>query len=50
MRYLKNLEKLASEINIDIKKFQHLDIDIILKSFNNLEQERLRKTISKYSY
>ncbi len=43
----KNLEKLASEINIDIKKFQHLDIDIILKSFNNLEQERLRKTISR---
>ncbi len=43
----KNLKKLANEINIDIKKFQHLDIDVILKSFNNLEQERLRKTISR---
>jgi len=43
----KNLKKLAKEINIDINKFQHLDIDIILKSFNNLEQERLRKTISR---
>ena len=43
----KNLEKLANEINIDIKKFQHLDIDVILKSFNNLEQERLRKTIAR---
>ncbi len=43
----KNLKKLAKEIDIDIKKFQHLDIDIILKSFNNLEQERLRKTISR---
>ncbi len=43
----KNLKKLAKEINIDINKFQHLDIDIILKSFNNLEQERLRKIISR---
>jgi len=43
----KNLENLANNINIDIKKFQHLDIDVILKSFNNLEQERLRKTIAR---
>ena len=43
----KNLENLANHINIDIKKFQHLDIDLILKSFNNLEQERLRKTIAR---
>ncbi len=42
-----NLHKLAKEIKIDIKKFQHLDIDVILKSFNNLEQERLRKIIAK---
>jgi phosphohistidine swiveling domain-containing protein len=42
-----NLNKLAKEINIDIKKFQHLDIDVILKSFNNLEQERLRKIIAR---
>ncbi len=42
-----NLENLANEIGVDIKKFQHLDIDIILKSFNNLEQERLRKIISR---
>ena len=42
-----NLENLANEIGIGIKKFQNLDIDIILKSFNNLEQERLRKIISR---
>jgi len=42
-----NLENLSNEIGIDIQKFQHLDIDIILKSFYNLEQERLRKTISR---
>ena len=42
-----NLENLANETDIDVKKFQHLDIDIILKSFNNLEQERLRKIISR---
>jgi len=43
----KNLENLSNNININIKKFQHLDIDVILKSFNNLEQERLRKTIAR---
>ncbi len=42
-----NLNNLANEIEMDVEKFQHLDIDIILKSFNNLEQERLRKTISR---
>lgn len=42
-----NLKNLANEIGMDIEKFQHLDIDIILKSFNNIEQERLRKTISR---
>jgi len=43
----KNLKKLANEIKIDVKKFQHLDIDVILSSFNNLEQERLRKIIAR---
>ena len=40
-----NLKKLANEINIDFKKFEHLDIDIIIKSFHNLEQEKLRDII-----
>ena len=41
-----NLKKLANEINIDFKKFEHLDIDIIIKSFHNLEQEKLKDIIS----
>ena len=41
----KNLNELANEINVDIKKFEHLDIDIILKSFHNVEQEKLKKII-----
>ena len=31
-----NLKKFAKETNMNINKFQHLDIDVILKSFNNL--------------
>lgn len=42
-----NLKNLAKEININVNKFQHLDIDVILKSFNNLEQDRLRNIIKK---
>ena len=41
----KNLKILAKEINVDFKKFEHLDIDIILKSFHFVEQEKLKKTI-----
>ena len=41
----KNLKILAKEINVDFKKFEHLDIDIILKSFHSVEQEKLKKTI-----
>jgi phosphoenolpyruvate-protein kinase (PTS system EI component) len=40
-----NLKKLAKEINIDIKNFEHLDIDLIKKSFNNLNQEKLKDII-----
>jgi phosphohistidine swiveling domain-containing protein len=40
-----NLKKLAKEINIDIKTFEHLDIDLIKKSFNNLNQEKLKDII-----
>ena len=41
----KNLKILAKEIGVDFKKFEHLDIDIILKSFHSVEQEKLKKTI-----
>ena len=41
----KNLKKLAKEIKIDHKDFEHLDIDIILKSFSTLEQQKLKKII-----
>ena len=40
-----NLNKLAKEIKIDPKIIEHLDIDIILKSFHDLEQEKLKKII-----
>ncbi len=40
-----NLNKLAKEINIDPKIIEHLDIDIIIKSFHDLEQEKLKKII-----
>jgi len=43
----KNLKKLANIINVDFKKFEHLDIDVILKSFHYLEQEKLKKIISR---
>ena len=39
------MNELANEINVDIKKIEHLDIDIILKSFHNVEQEKLKKII-----
>ena len=42
-----NLKKIAVKMNIDIKKFEHLNIELILKSFNNLEQEKLKKSILK---
>ncbi len=40
-----NLKKLAKEIKIDFKNFEHLDIDIIKKSFNTLSQEKLKDVI-----
>ncbi len=39
------LKDLAKEINISHYEFQHLDIDLILKAFHNLEQENLKKSI-----
>jgi|TARA_B110000046_G_scaffold182286_1_gene215993 phosphoenolpyruvate-protein kinase (PTS system EI component) len=42
-----NLKKFAKETNMNINRFQHLDIDVILKSFNNLEQDRLRDIITR---
>jgi len=39
------LKDLAKKININYQEFQHLDIDLILKAFHNLEQENLKKTI-----
>jgi len=42
----RNLKKLAKEINIDDKNFEHLDIDLIKKSFNNLNQEKLKDVIA----
>jgi phosphohistidine swiveling domain-containing protein len=41
----KNLKKLAKEIKVDYKDFEHLDIDIILKSFSTLEQQKLKNII-----
>ena len=41
----KNLKNLSEVIKVDFKKFEHLDIDLILKSFHSLEQEKLRKII-----
>jgi phosphohistidine swiveling domain-containing protein len=43
----KNLTKLSNEININSKLLEHLDINIILKSFYDLEQEKLRKIMLK---
>lgn len=40
-----SLKDLAKEININYHEFQHLDIDLILKAFHNLEQENLKKII-----
>ena len=42
-----NLKILSKKIKIDEKKLEHLDIDIILKSFHNVEQEKLKKIISR---
>ena len=41
-----NLKKLAREIGIDYKNFEHLDIGLIKKSFNTLSQEKLKDIIS----
>ena len=41
----KNLKILAKNINVDFKNFEHLDIDLILKSFHQVEQKKLKKTI-----
>ena len=43
----KNIKILASEIDINYQEFEHLDIDIILKSFHHLEQDKLKKIILK---
>lgn len=40
-----NLKKLAKEIDIDYKDLEHLDIDVILKSFNTLSQDKLKDII-----
>jgi hypothetical protein len=46
----KNLKILAKEINLDFEEFEHLDINLILKSFSSLEQEKVKKIInSKYT-
>ena len=42
-----NLNLLSKIIKIDLNKFEHLDIDVILKSFHNVEQEKLKKIISR---
>ncbi len=41
-----NLKKLAKEIDIDYKNFEHLDIGLIKKSFSNLSQEKLKDIIA----
>ena len=40
-----NLKGLADEIDVDVKDFEHLDIDLIIKSFNTLSQEKLKNLI-----
>lgn len=40
-----NLKKLSKEIGINYKDFEHIDIDLIIKSFSSLEQEKLKKLI-----
>jgi len=40
-----NLKTLSKKIKVDEKNLEHLDIDIILKSFHNVEQEKLKKII-----
>ena len=39
------MKNLAKEIKVNYKDFEHVDIDIILKSFSTLEQEKLKKII-----
>ena len=36
---------MADEIDVDVKDFEHLDIDLIIKSFNTLSQEKLKNLI-----
>lgn len=39
------LKILSKEININYKKFENLDINLILNSVNNLDHKKLKKTI-----
>ena len=41
----KNLKKLSKEINITYKDLENLDINLIIKSFNTLKQQKLRSLI-----
>ena len=43
----KNLKILAKEINLNYEDFEHLDINLILKSFSSLEQEKLKKLLTQ---
>ena len=45
MKYFVNLKNLARELKIGYRNFEHLDINIIKKSFNNLSQEKLKNII-----
>ena len=40
-----NLKNLAKELDLDYKIFEHLDISLIKKSFNNLSQDKLKDII-----
>ena len=42
-----NLKVLAKEINLDYKEFENLDINLILKSFNTLNQKKLKNLIKE---
>ena len=43
----KNLKILAKETNLNFKNFEHLDINLILKSYSSLEQEKLKTLLIK---
>ncbi|MDC3053332.1 PEP-utilizing enzyme [Candidatus Pelagibacter sp.] len=42
-----NLKLLAKETNLNFKNFEHLDINLILKSYSSLEQEKLKNLLIK---